>query len=112
MLATMGYVTPEITRKLTGYLSPSAGLKFADVLNGLAAINKQEHDLMEVALVMTLIQQLPGGTKQWPCLVLCEASHLHVVHPGNLLVLCGRNMDMCFFDCKSLCTIMHASVLD
>ena len=30
MLATMGYITPELTGKLPGYLSPSAGLKFAD----------------------------------------------------------------------------------
>merc|ERR1712125_87611 len=40
MLATMGYITPEITGKLPGYLSPSAGLKFDDVPNGLAAIAK------------------------------------------------------------------------
>merc|ERR1712100_537019 len=40
MLATMGYITPEITGKLPGYLSPSAGLKFADVPNGLGAISK------------------------------------------------------------------------
>merc|ERR1712213_206125 len=39
-LATMGYITPEITGKLPGYLSPSAGLKFADIPNGLAAISK------------------------------------------------------------------------
>ena len=31
---------PRITGKLPGYLSPSAGLKFADVPNGLAAISK------------------------------------------------------------------------
>ena len=30
----------RITGKLPGYLSPSAGLKFADVPNGLAAISK------------------------------------------------------------------------
>ena len=30
----------EITGKFPGYLSPSAGLKFADVPNGLAAISK------------------------------------------------------------------------
>merc|ERR1719450_1970339 len=36
----MGYITPEITGKLPGYLSPSAGLKFADIPNGLAAISK------------------------------------------------------------------------
>merc|ERR1712183_130427 len=40
MLATMGYITPEITGKFPGYLSPSAGLKFADVPNGLAALSK------------------------------------------------------------------------
>merc|ERR1712118_575924 len=40
MLATMGYITPEITGKLPGYLSPSAGLKFEDIPNGLDAISK------------------------------------------------------------------------
>merc|ERR1711988_1561570 len=40
MLATMGYITPEITGKIPGYLSPSAGLKFEDVPNGLAALSK------------------------------------------------------------------------
>merc|ERR1719416_324554 len=40
MLAAMGYITPEITGKLPGYLSPSAGLKFADIPNGLAAVSK------------------------------------------------------------------------
>merc|ERR1712087_246851 len=40
MLATIGYITPEITGKLPGYLSPSMGIKFADVPNGLAAISK------------------------------------------------------------------------
>ena len=36
----MAPVRPEITGKLPGYLSPSAGLKFEDVPNGLAAISK------------------------------------------------------------------------
>merc|ERR1711869_103847 len=40
MLATMGYITPEITGKIPGYLSPSAGLKFEDIPNGLTAISK------------------------------------------------------------------------
>jgi len=40
MLATMGYITPEITGKLPGYLSPSTGLKFDDIPNGLGAIAK------------------------------------------------------------------------
>merc|ERR1712072_781218 len=40
MLATMGYITPEITGKLPGDLSSSTGLKFADIPNGLGAISK------------------------------------------------------------------------
>jgi len=40
MLATMGYITPESTGKLPGYLSPSMRRKFADIPNGLAAISK------------------------------------------------------------------------
>jgi len=40
MLATMGYITPEVVGKLPGYLSPSTGLKFADIPNGLGAIAK------------------------------------------------------------------------
>jgi len=40
MLATMGYMTPELTGKFPGYLSPSAGLKFEDIPNGLAAVSK------------------------------------------------------------------------
>ena len=40
MLATMGYITPEITGKLPGYCSPTMNLKFADIPNGLAAISK------------------------------------------------------------------------
>ena len=45
MLATMGYITPEITGKFPGYLSPSAGLKFVDIPNGLAAISKVPYPL-------------------------------------------------------------------
>merc|ERR1711933_119807 len=40
MLACMGYMTPEITGKFPGYLSPSLGLKFSDIPNGLAAFSK------------------------------------------------------------------------
>jgi len=40
MLATMGYITPEVAGKFPGYLSPSMGLKFEDVPNGLAALSK------------------------------------------------------------------------
>ncbi|CAJ1376894.1 unnamed protein product [Effrenium voratum] len=40
MLATMGYITPEIAGKFPGYLDPTIKLKFEDIPNGLAAISK------------------------------------------------------------------------
>merc|ERR1711870_640 len=40
MLATMGYITPEITGKFPGFLSPPTDLKFEDIPKGLAAISK------------------------------------------------------------------------
>merc|ERR1711972_812636 len=40
MLACMGYMTPEITGKFPGYLSPSMKLQFADIPNGLGALSK------------------------------------------------------------------------
>ena len=40
MLATMGYITPEVVGKFPGFLSPSANLKFADIPNGLGAVSK------------------------------------------------------------------------
>merc|ERR1719352_654445 len=36
----MGYITPELFGKFPGYLSPSKGLAFNDIPNGLAAISK------------------------------------------------------------------------
>eukprot|EP00959_Pyramimonas_sp_CCMP1952_P098091 2050285-Pyramimonas_sp.AAC.1 len=36
----MGYITPEVSGKFPGYLSPSSELKFADIPNGLGAISK------------------------------------------------------------------------
>jgi len=39
MLATIGYIVPEYFR-FPGFLSPSQGIKFADVPNGLAALSK------------------------------------------------------------------------
>merc|ERR1712050_297811 len=40
MLATMGYITPELVGKWPGYLSPSNDLRFEDIPNGLGAISK------------------------------------------------------------------------
>eukprot|EP00929_Paragymnodinium_shiwhaense_P106061 TRINITY_DN71159_c0_g1_i1.p1 TRINITY_DN71159_c0_g1~~TRINITY_DN71159_c0_g1_i1.p1 ORF type:complete len:271 (+),score=49.71 TRINITY_DN71159_c0_g1_i1:71-883(+) len=40
MLATMGYITPELVGKWPGYLSPSMGVKYSDIPNGLGALLK------------------------------------------------------------------------
>merc|ERR1711897_34745 len=40
MLATMGYITPEVSGKFPGFLSPSQELTFNDIPNGLAAVSK------------------------------------------------------------------------
>jgi len=40
MLAAMGFIAPIAGPHFPGYLSPSAGLTFADVPNGVAAISK------------------------------------------------------------------------
>merc|ERR1719453_2647139 len=39
MLACIGYIVPELSGKFPGYLSPSLGLKFEDIPNGLGAIS-------------------------------------------------------------------------
>jgi len=39
MIACLGYITPEYT-KFPGYCSPSEGLAFSDIPNGLAALSK------------------------------------------------------------------------
>jgi len=40
MLATMGYITPEVSGKFPGYLSPINNLKYEDIPNGLGALSK------------------------------------------------------------------------
>ena len=51
MLATMGYMTPEITGKFPGYLSFSQDLKFSDIPNGLAAVSKVPMALITFRLI-------------------------------------------------------------
>merc|ERR550525_1648244 len=64
MLATMGYITPELTGKFPGYLSPSAGLKFEDVPNGLAAISKvPQEGWLQIALYALLVE-FPAASSQ------------------------------------------------
>ena len=40
MLEATDYLNPDIVGKLPGFRSPSAGLKFGDIPNGLAAISQ------------------------------------------------------------------------
>ena len=51
--ASKSRIPLRITGKFPGYLSPSAGLKFADVPNGLAAISKAN------ALGMEVVHRVP-----------------------------------------------------
>eukprot|EP00413_Alexandrium_margalefii_P025477 CAMPEP_0204580066 /NCGR_PEP_ID=MMETSP0661-20131031/43846_1 /ASSEMBLY_ACC=CAM_ASM_000606 /TAXON_ID=109239 /ORGANISM="Alexandrium margalefi, Strain AMGDE01CS-322" /LENGTH=800 /DNA_ID=CAMNT_0051589131 /DNA_START=52 /DNA_END=2454 /DNA_ORIENTATION=+ len=70
MLATMGYITPELTGKFPGYLSPSANLTFEDVPNGLAAISKvPEAGWLQVAAYALFVEAqfaFGGKTKAAP----------------------------------------------
>jgi len=61
MLATMGYITPELTGKFPGYLSPSLGLQFEDIPNGLAAISKVPGNGWTQILVYCFFCEATGG---------------------------------------------------
>merc|ERR1719352_119441 len=66
MLATMGYITPEITGKFPGYLSPGNGLKFADVPNGLAAIGKVPYEgWFQILFYAGFCEFKAGLDKEW-----------------------------------------------
>ena len=65
MLATMGYITPEVTGKFPGYLSPSAGLKFADIPKGLAAISKVPALGWAPIVQYAGFCELPAGSNHW-----------------------------------------------
>merc|ERR1712217_966708 len=65
MLATMGYITPELVGKLPGYLSPSQGLKFEDVPNGLAAISKVPAAGWAQILAYGGFCEYSGGFEEW-----------------------------------------------
>ena len=60
MYATIGYIVPEYY-KFPGYLSPSLGLKFSDVPNGLAALSKcrpYQEDARDRQKMMTFMLHL------------------------------------------------------
>merc|ERR1712203_6497 len=53
----MGYITPEFF-KFPGYLSPSSGLAFSDVPNGLAALSKVPgNGIMQYIIFCGLIEK-------------------------------------------------------
>ena len=66
MYATMGYIVPEYF-KFPGYLSPSLGLKFSDVPNGLAALSKLPSQFAVFAWVLVakmLLERAAAFVKQ------------------------------------------------
>lgn len=61
MLATIGFMVPEIFGKWPGYISPSMGLKFADVPNGLAALEKMpELGTAQILIFCGLLEYTAG----------------------------------------------------
>jgi len=66
MLACMGYMTPEIIGKFPGYLSPSMGLKYADVPNGLGAISKVPWEgWFQMVFYCLFVEYKSGFGKDW-----------------------------------------------
>eukprot|EP00931_Biecheleriopsis_adriatica_P036678 TRINITY_DN2109_c0_g1_i7.p1 TRINITY_DN2109_c0_g1~~TRINITY_DN2109_c0_g1_i7.p1 ORF type:complete len:266 (-),score=51.67 TRINITY_DN2109_c0_g1_i7:535-1332(-) len=66
MLATMGYITPEITGKFPGYLSPSMGLKYSDIPNGLGAISKvPAFGWFQIVFYCLFVEYQSGFGKDW-----------------------------------------------
>ena len=61
MAAAMGYITPEYY-KFPGFLSPSLGLKFSDVPNGLAVLSK----VPSLGLVQVAPQGITAGRSSHP----------------------------------------------
>lgn len=43
MIAAMGFIAPEAGPKFAGYISPSTGVKFEDIPNGLAALGPSRY---------------------------------------------------------------------
>merc|ERR1719206_151972 len=65
MLATMGYITPEITGKFPGYISNSLSLKFADIPSGLAAIAKVPALGWAQVVAYCGFCELSAGSEDW-----------------------------------------------
>mmetsp|Transcript_13133 Transcript_13133/g.24196 ORF Transcript_13133/g.24196 Transcript_13133/m.24196 type:complete len:246 (-) Transcript_13133:92-829(-) len=61
MLATMGFITPEVAGHWPGYLSPSAGLKFADVPSGIDALGVVPGLGWAQILVYFMLVEYTGG---------------------------------------------------
>jgi len=66
MLACMGYMTPEIIGNFPGYLSPSTGLKYADIPNGLGAISKVPWEgWFQMVFYCLFVEYKSGFGKDW-----------------------------------------------
>merc|ERR1719198_2182247 len=68
MMATIGFIHPIVLGHFPGYLSPSAGLKFADIPDGVAAISKVPNGgLIQIFLFAALIEfgLSPNGIEEW-----------------------------------------------
>jgi len=65
MLATVGYMVPDIIGKWPGYLSPSMGLKFSDVPNGLQALQAIPSLGLAQILIFCGLLEYTGGFEDY-----------------------------------------------
>ena len=116
MYATMGYIVPEYF-KFPGFLSPSLGLKFSDVPNGLAALSKPTSQLLDCYAMlgllgpMQLCQPLPdsamrhrplwAATLSFNFFLSDESLRIPVLGGAQIIAFCGLIETTGFFQAAS-----------
>ena len=104
MLATVGYITPEITGKLPGYLSLCMGLVFADVPPSLG-----------LRLLSRSFLWGPSGVSQPVCVEVAGVDGVHGVHlmflaSGEFMVISVLSSDSTGADMLDLVYIYFATL--
>jgi len=84
MYACIGYLVPESIGKFPGYLSPSEGIKFSDVPNGLGALSKvPAAGWAQIVLFCGLIENTGFFQGRQNIGIMKDASMTNGLGPGN-----------------------------
>mmetsp|Transcript_58987 Transcript_58987/g.192401 ORF Transcript_58987/g.192401 Transcript_58987/m.192401 type:complete len:355 (+) Transcript_58987:111-1175(+) len=84
MYACIGYIVPECIGKFPGDLSPSQGIKFSDVPNGLAALSKvPAAGWAQIVLFCGLIENTGFFQGRQNIGIMKDASMTNGLGPGN-----------------------------